>query len=603
MKIYTDETGIHQVKIAVNGFNPVVSFCKPEMFRESGKSNFNFSNRKISLREDGDSVVISMEMLTGDRIYGLGEQPRPMNRSRMRITSWNTNAWEYNRKKSDTYITVPFFMVFPEDGNGPFLGVFVNSPARVLFDFGYSDYSMITIRIQDSSLELFLFSYDDPSMVLKAYTDITGKPFRYPDWAFGHQISRWSYFPQERVLEIVERYVQEFPVSAIYLDIDYMDGYRVFTWDSRRFPDPKGMISKIHSMGVRVIPIIDPGIKVDQNYTVFREGLGSYITGANSNIYLGYVWPGLCAFPSFTDEKSRNFWKGSMKSFIESGVDGIWLDMNEPSVRPVSSQALTRGTIDDEAFHRLDDGSLISHEKIHNAYAYLEAIPTYEALKSLGNEPFILTRSGYAGTQKYAAVWTGDNESSWEDLKLQISMVISLGLSGIPYCGCDLGGFAGESDPDLLAAYYEVALFFPLYRNHKIKGGGDQELFLLPDRVKKRIREAIDLRYSFLPYMQKCRDDAVNSGEPIIRSLFYNFPGDRESYFVEDEYMVGHCLLYAPVLDDSPGREIYLPPGEWIHYQTGHVVSGSGYFDGKTNIFLRKECHKSVLEIIGKNKG
>ena len=600
MKSYIYEKGNEQLYITINGFNPVISYCKKEQFSESDINIFSFSGRNFTVDPGNHEINLLFEMRIGDRIYGLGEQPRSMNRSRMKITAWNTNAWEYNKKKTDTYLTVPFFIVAPDDHEENFIGVFVNSPAKVDFDFGNEEYDRIALKIHDESVEIFLLSYRQPSMVLKAYSDITGKPFKYPDWAFGHQISRWSYFPQEKVEEIVKRYLEEFPVSAIYLDIDYMDGYRVFTWDPKRFPDPEGMIMKLHSLGVKVIPIIDPGIKVDQNFPVFKKGLGSFLTRGNSDLYLGYVWPGLCAFPSFTNENSRSFWKNSIFSFAKIGVDGIWLDMNEPSTRSISSLDITRKTIDDDAFHHLDDGSLIPHEKIHNAYAYLEAEQTHEALKSLGKETFILSRSGYAGMQKYAAVWTGDNESSWEDLKLQISMVISLGLSGIPYSGCDLGGFAGESEPSLLAAYYEAALFFPLYRNHKIKGGNDQELFLLPERIKKRIKDAIDLRYKFIPYLKKCRDDAMKDGEPIIRPLFYNYPDDRESYLVDDEYMVGHCILYAPVLDKSPGREIYLPPGQWIHFNSGIEVSEPGYFDGRTNIFIRKECSESVLKIIGK---
>jgi alpha-glucosidase len=271
--------------------------------------------------------------------------------------------------------------------------------------------------------------------------------------------------------------------------------------------------------------------------------------------------------------------------------------MNEPSVKTVKGKTEVSETIDSKAVHLLDDGSKKKHGDVHNFYSYFQAMATYDSMKGNVKEPFILTRSGYTGIQKYAAMWTGDNESSYDDLLLQMIMVMSLGISGMPYTGCDLGGFMGYSDHELLCRYYEMALFFPLYRNHKVKGGNDQELFNLPHRYKQRIKSAIEMRMRFMEYIRDVADESSRTGHPVIRPLFYHFFRDRETLSIDDQYMVGSDVIYAPqVYRDRKTRELYVPEGEWFDFNTGKKVQECSWItsDERFPLYVRGNVFKRI---------
>ena len=543
---------------------------------------------------DQRRMQIEIDLSVSDRIFGLGERPSRMNRKRSKHVLYNTSAWDYNTKKEDIYSSFPVFYIM--DGKNTYM-VFLNYPGEIEFDFGIEKYDRIIITFQSGEFELFLSQAKTLKEVVTTYFKITGMPFKIPEWALGHQISRWSYFPDTSVKEIVDRYLEKFPVSAIYLDIDYMDHYRIFTWDHERFPDPDGLVKYLSNKGVKLVPILDPGIKLDQNFEVFRNGLGNYLEDSSNSLYIDTVWPGSCVFPDFINKNAREFWSDEVGGFLRFGIEGIWLDMNEPAVHNAYENGKRRATILKDAMHKLDDGTRVADFFVHNLYAYYEAEATFSSMKSKIDKPFILTRSGYPGIQKYAAMWTGDNLSSYDDIKLQISMVLSLSISGIPYCGCDLGGFWGDSDPELLSAYYEAALFFPIYRNHKIKNANDQELFMLPKYYQERILKAINTRYSFLPYVKELADKSSSKGEPIVRPLFYNFPDDLDTYSMEDEYMVGESVLHAPIIGkDQRVRNVYLPRGKWISYWTGDVYNGPAMIDSKERmgIYIRENDVKKL---------
>lgn len=574
---------------------PVLSFIKDvsgfESFSEKG--SFDFHSRRVEISRSEGIIEIRISLEQEDRIYGLGEKPGRMARNRSVHSVYSMDAWNYNRKLKEIYSSFPSFIVVSSN----IFEVIVNCGSEISFDFGVSDYNSIRVRIPVKDFELFMGSADSFHEIMEWHSSITGRPFRLPSWVLGHQVSRWSYYPQSVVEHVRDSYLREFDLSALYLDIDYMRGYRIFTWDKEKFPEPEKLVKESLKKGVRIIPIIDPGIKLDQDFDIFRKFLGHYVEDGDHGIFTGYVWPGICAFPDFMNSETRKIWGEEMRRFSEAGIEGIWLDMNEPSVKSVKGEMVESETIDGKAIHRLDDGVEKRHGEVHNFYSYFQAMATYNSLKENIKEPFILTRSGYSGIQKYAAMWTGDNEASYDDLLLQMAMIMSLGISGMPYAGCDLGGFMGYSDYELLSRYYQMALFFPIFRNHKVKTGNDQELYNLPDKYKKRIKSAIEMRMRFRDYLSSVAEESHLTGHPIIRPLFYHYFHDRETLGIEDQYMVGSDLIYAPqVYRAKDTREVYIPEGEWIDFNTGEKVQERSWISSHEQfpIYLKKRAFKRI---------
>ncbi len=560
---------------------PAISFVKDRSgFLDISEWPIFFNNRNIEISRTQGKVAINISILPDDRLYGLGEKPGRMNRKRTVHSLYNTDALNYNRKLNDIYSSFPSFIVVSSN----LTEILINSGSKIDFDFGVSDYNSISIKVFSEEFEFFAKTANDFDKIMEWHSDLTGKPFNFPEWALEPQISRWSYYPQKIVEHVRDTYLEEFPLSAIYLDIDYMDDYRIFTWNRERFPEPERLIRESKDKGVRIVPIIDPGIKLDQNYDVFRKFIGHYVEDERSGIFTGYVWPGNCAFPDFLNSATREIWGEEIQKFIEPGIEALWLDMNEPSVKTKEGPEGEISSIKPEAVHKPESGRRIRHSAVHNFYSYFEAMATYEAMKRRVQNPFILSRSGYTGIQKYCALWTGDNEASYDDLLLQMSMVMSLSISGMPYAGCDLGGFMGNTDFELLCRYYEMALFFPIYRNHKIKSGNDQELYGLPEKFKSRIRSAIDTRYKFIEYLKSVVRECSLTGHPIIRPMFYHFYEDAETLGIFDQYMVGKDIIYAPqIYKGQNSREVYIPKGVWIEYSSGNKVT-SGWIESSDRI-------------------
>jgi alpha-glucosidase len=518
-------------------------------------------------RWEGHRVKCWMKLELDDRFYGLGEKALPLDRRRARVTMWNTDAFGYRLGTDPLYMSVPFFIVLRR---GLAYGVFFDNPYRSVFDLGHSSEEWYSFEAEGGQLDFYVIYGPSVKEVVEGYTELTGRTPLPPLWSLGHQQSRYSYYPQERVLEVAERYRrEELPCDAIYLDIHYMDGYRLFTWDRKRFPDPRGMAEKLRSKGFRLVAIVDVGIKLDPLYPAFREGvLGDYfVKKPNGDLYVGRVWPGLCAFPDFTKPEVREWWGRQLKALVDEGVEGIWLDMNEPSVFDVPTK-----TVDEDAVHASGP-----HAKVHNVYALLEAQATYEGLLKLrpNRRPFILTRAGFAGSQRYAAKWTGDNTSDWEHLWLQIPMLLSLGLSGVPFVGADVGGFFGRPTAELLVRWYQVAAFTPLCRNHQCMGSYDHEPWFHGGFAREAVRRVLELRYRLLPYIYSLFYEHYAKGYPVMRPLLFEFPDDEETYAIDDEFMLGPFLLVAPVLKEGArSREVYLPRGRWYDFWSDEAYEG-----------------------------
>lgn len=564
----------------------------------------------LRISVEGERTRIWKPLALDEHVLGLGERAMPIDRRRAVAVMFNFDAYAHLPFMDPLYVSIPL-AIFVRKGKA--FGLLVNSPAYSVFDMGVREYAAVDIEVEDKP-ELYVIFGPTPMEVLEVYVDITGKPFLPPKWALGYQISRFSYEPQGAVLDVVEKTVEEVPLEAIYLDLDHMDGRRIFTWDRRKFPDPHGLIAELHERGVKVVPILDPYVKAEPGYKVFEEGLHHLLTTENNELYLVRGWPGLSALPDFLNKKAREWWAKLVEEYVrEYDVDGLWIDMNEPTnmdgdilftghwaeLRKAVALGLKPGPLRKEdllrrtaagAVHRLDDGRIVKHEKVHNAYAYFEAMATYEGILRAGKKPFVLSRAGYAGIQRYAAVWTGDVVASWEGLKAALMAVLGLSSSGVHMVGADIGGFAGYSDPELIVRWYQASIFFPFFRAHKGKEGNDTELFALPARHREAVVEVIKLRYKFLPYLWHLAWEAHLTGRPILRPLPLEFPDDEDAYRIDDEYMAGPYILVAPHVSPGSKRSVYLPSGVWIDYWSGVVHLGPSWVEATADlpIYIRR---------------
>jgi alpha-glucosidase len=519
--------------------------------------------------------------------YGFGEKAfAEMSRNGKFIVNWNTDTFSYPVGTDPIYQSIPFFYALRD---GKAYGLFFNNTFRTWFDMGKSSPGRYSFGADGGELDYFLFTGGknrSPKKILEDYADLTGKTPLPPIWALGNQQSRWSYFPEKRIREIADGFrSRKIPADVIYLDIDYMDGYRVFTWDKTRFPDPKKLVGDLKADGFQTVLIIDPGIKVDPNYKVYAEGkrLGLFVKNPDGTELNRNVWPQASAFPDFTDPKARDWFGAQFKSHIDEGIAGFWNDMNEPGV------FLNEQTPKPDTFHHPDktfpydtphvgDGLAGTHRRYHNVFGMQMARSTFENVKRLRPEkrPFVLTRAGFAGIQRFSAVWTGDNYASWDQLALSIPMLTNLSVSGVPFVGCDVGGFNDRPSGELYTRWLQAAVLTPFLRSHSVGWAGNKEPWEYGDEFTPINRASIELRYKFLPYLYSLFYEHERTGQPVMRPLWYESPDDTRTYLISDEYMVGSDVLVAPVVKEGMrNRDVYLPTGSaWINWWTGERFEG-----------------------------
>ncbi|WP_276354577.1 TIM-barrel domain-containing protein [Cohnella caldifontis] len=504
--------------------------------------------------------------------YGLGEKTGFLDKRGERYRMWNSDVYEPHVPDTDAlYQSIPFLVHFREGGAAN--GIFLDNPGRTHFDMRASD-DRYTIGAESGAMDLYLIDGPGLKEVVSRYAELTGKPPMPPRWALGYQQSRYSYETQEEVLKLARTFRRKrIPCDVIYLDIHYMDEYRVFTWDPDRFPDPAGMMRELAEMGFRIVPIVDPGVKKDPNYRVYREGVdgGFFCRKLEGELFIGAVWPGPSAFPDFTDDAAAKWWGDLHRFYIGYGISGIWNDMNEPSVFNDTTK-----TMDLDVMHA-NGGRPATHEELHNLYGMMMSKATYEGLaRGLeGERPFVLTRAGYAGIQRYAAVWTGDNRSYWEHMEMSVPMVLNLGLSGVAFAGADVGGFSHDASGELVARWTQMGALFPFCRNHSVIGSRLQEPWRFGERVEAVCREAISLRYRLMPYLYSLFYEASVTGLPVLRPLVLEYPEDPAATNLSDQFLLGEFLLAAPVFrPGAAARAVYLPAGVWYDGETGERHEG-----------------------------
>ncbi|MDI6600636.1 MAG: glycoside hydrolase family 31 protein [Thermoanaerobacteraceae bacterium] len=535
-----------------------------------------FLLKDIELNLSDDDRSCTIDVREGEHFYGLGEKTGFLDKKGYRYTMWNTDCYDTHTEGTDTlYESYPFYIGFNQEGS---YGIYFDNTFRTYFDMGKSDPERVRFGAEHGPMGFFFIYGRDIKDVVKGYTEVTGRMDMPPLWALGYQQSKYSYYPQDRVVELAKSFREkDIPADVIYLDIHYMDGFRVFTFDKERFPDPKAMIDELEEMGFKVVTIIDPGLKADGSYSVFAEGIKNhyFVTDKDGLPFTGKVWPGLTCLPDFSRDDVKRWWGDNHKEFIEIGIAGIWNDMNEPAVMDTPTK-----TMPEDMVHQ-NNGKPIRHEEFHNVYALNMAMATKDALLRFrpNERTFILTRAAFSGIQRYAAVWTGDNRSYWEHLKMSMPMLLNIGLSGEPFCGADIGGFTDDCSEELLIRWTQVGVFYPFCRNHNGLESKDQEPWAFGRRAEDITREFIKLRYRLLPYMYNLFYEANTTGIPVMRPLIMEYPGDEMCAEVFDEFMLGESILVAPVYE--PGKrvkDVYLPKGRWIAWWTGEEYQGGRYY-------------------------
>jgi alpha-glucosidase len=522
---------------------------------------------------NGQRVHAWKKMPLDENYYGLGDKAGPMNRRNRSFTNWNTDEFGWQESTDPLYKTIPFFIGLRK---GVAYGVFFDNTYRSVFDFGKESQDFFSFGAEGGELNYYFIAGPDPKKIIEQYTAMTGRSPLPPLWTLGYQQCRYSYYPESRAREIVKTLRdKKIPADAIYFDIDYQQGNAPFTINREYFPAFENMISDFRSQGMHTILITDLHIKKNPNhgYAPYDSGMKNdmFVKNPDGSVYVGSVWPGDSVFPEFTLTRARDWWGGLYKEFVGMGAAGFWNDMDEPALFLRADKTMPLDTV-----HRLDDGTSLDHRAIHNVFGMLNVQATYEGLRKLqpDERPFVLTRAAYSGAQRYAATWTGDNSSTWNHLKMSTPMLLSMGISGFPLIGDDIGGFAGSPTADLLTRWFEVGAFNPIFRDHTSKGTADQEPWVHGPEHEAIRRKYIELRYELMPYLYTGIEEASRTGLPLMRPVFLEYPQASDFYWDNRDFLFGRDFFVAPITTEMvDAEEISLPPGEWYDFWTAARLS------------------------------
>lgn len=508
--------------------------------------------------------------------YGLGEKGGDLNKKGCYTENFNTDDPETDDDSITYYKTIPFYVALKEEAT---YGIFFDNSFRSYFDMGKERGDRIFFGAIGGQIQYYFIPGEDIKEVVKNYTALTGRMEMPPLWSLGYQQCRFSYFSQEEVRELVKTFEEkDIPLDVVYLDIDYMDGFRVMTFKTPNFDDAAGLISDLKEKGIRTITIIDPGVKVDEEYEVFKRGKeGNHFTKKlDGEIFIGAVWPGDSAFPDFSNKECREWWKSELKKFIsEHGMDGIWNDMNEPCVFNNDHKTML-----ETCLHNSDNG-VIEHKEFHNRYGFEMSRCSKEAQEELhpNERGFSMTRATYAGGQRYSSVWTGDNMSLWSQMRMSISMNANLGISGFSFVGNDVSGFGLDSSEELFIRWMEMGPFIPIFRNHSNMYTRRQEPWAFGPRAEKIAKKSIELRYELLPYIYDLYYISHKEGLPIFRPMIMEYEKDMNLLNMREQFMLGENMLVAPVLyEGERSKTVYLPKGSWFNYFTMEKLQGGKWY-------------------------
>jgi alpha-glucosidase len=587
---------------------------------ELEKLTLHFLNKQGEILNSDDSLGISWigsevtaykKIQSNEKFIGLGEKTGNLNRLGRAYTNWNTDYFAYGIGDDPLYMSIPFYLGIHHAGS---YGIFFDNTHKTVFNFGASTNRFVYFSAEDGDMDYYFFHQPSVAEIISSYTWLTGRMAMPPKWALGFQQCRYSYYPDSEVYTVAQTFRDKnMPADVIYLDIHHMEAYKVFTFDGEKFTDPKAMISRLKEKGFKVVVIMDPGIKTQFGYLPYEEGLDKdlFAKYPDGKIYEAQVWPGWCAFPDFTKEATRTWWAEKMAFYTEAGVDGFWTDMNEPA----SWGQFTPNLVEFDF-----EGEGASHRKARNIYGMQMARSAMEgaSFQTPDKRPFVLTRSGFSGIQRYAAAWTGDNVATEDHMLAGIRLVNSLGLSGVSFAGYDVGGFAGEATKSLFARWMSIGAFSPFYRAHSMINSNDAEPWAFGEVVEEISRNYMNLRYRMLPTIYSQFHLSTQTGLPLSASLAIDYPLDPNIYLTayQNQYVFCENFLVAPVESYKEITKIYLPEGEWYYLYSDkkHQGNQSIYQDSPLNylpVFAKAggiftlqspvshtgEVHNGILEI------
>ncbi|MCD8741165.1 glycoside hydrolase family 31 protein [Mucilaginibacter roseus] len=521
---------------------------------------------RFGVNWQNERVINYRKLYVDEKFIGLGEKTGALNRRGTHYVNWNTDASKHTIYTDPLYKTFPFFIGLHSRLT---YGLFFDNTHKSYFDFGATtDDEMSWFGADGGDMNYYFFGAQGVAEIIKDYTWLTGRMEMPPLWSIGYQQCRYSYMSADEVLGIAQKLREHnIPADVIYCDIDYMDNYKIFTWNDEAFPDPKGMIDQLKALDFRTVCIVDPGIKVEDGYKQYDEGVAKnyFATYINGDNYVASVWPGRCHFPNFFDDKVKEWWGAAFTALTEPGVEGFWNDMNEPAAWGQNIPYLVK----------FGDRYMA---EVRNAYGMEMTKATYNGTrKILGNKrPFMLTRAAYCGTQRFSAVWTGDNTATDEHMLYGQRLVNSLGLVGMSFTGVDIGGYTGNPTPELMLRWNSLGVYIPMYRNHAEIGTAMREPWEWGEENMAIIRKDIELRYQLLPYIYSGFYESSQNGLPLSRTLAIDYTLDENVFDVryQNQFLFGNSMLVAPVESTRLTAEVYLPEGEWYRFGDDKAYEG-----------------------------
>ena len=543
------------------------------------------------LTPDGDGWQYVMQ--EKDIVYGLGEMPRGLNKRGWHYETNNTDESEHGENRLSYYAAHNFLLISPADGSGC-IGIFIDFPGKVSYDIGYTRHDTLRFATAEPNYALYLITAPTAAEVAKKFRQLIGPSYIPPKWAFGLAQSRFGYKTEADIREVAAQYkANGLPLDMICMDIDYMQSYADFTIDKARFPDLGKLAADLKAEGIRLVPIIDAGIRCDDNDPVCREGLekGYFCTKEDGTPFVAAVWPGKAYFTDFLRPEARAWFGKQYKMLTDLGIEGFWNDMNEPAlfysperlkaffenaaalsrkdnldqndffglVRSV--MGLMNAPEDYRSFYHDTSAGRVRHDRVHNLYGGCMTRAAGEAFQTLrpGQRTLLYCRSSIIGAHRWGGIWLGDNHSSWSQLLANIQMMPAVQMCGFLYSGADLCGFSEDTTPDLALRWLEFGLFTPLMRNHADAESREQEFYRFTD-VLPAIRNMLDLRYALLPYLYSEFMKAALEDAPYFRPLAFDYPADPDAREVDDQLLLGEGLMVAPVhTQNAHGRTVYLP--------------------------------------------